>query len=96
MEKTNKQLSLIPLPVIYFEGQMVKPSKAGFYKCPFKCGSPGFPQPKWKTEGGFRNHMLSCKNRPSFINASAEMNSSEEPKRTRSFSEFMDETFGPE
>jgi hypothetical protein len=53
------------LPIIEFEGVQVKP-KNGVYKCPFRCGSSGYPQPTWKTEKGFRKHMASCTKRPSF------------------------------
>jgi hypothetical protein len=56
----------MPLPEIEFEGKRVIPED-GYYKCPFRCGDKRFPQPKWKTEGGFRKHMLICINRPSAI-----------------------------
>ena len=105
MDKTAKQPVLIPLPVIVFDGVAVKPTKAGVYKCPFKCGNPGFPQQKWRTEGGFRNHMLTCKNRPSLVSTPAVTepectclflidgeHAEDCPKRSKrkSFSEFMD------
>jgi hypothetical protein len=54
------------LPIIDFEGKQVKPSKHGVYRCPFKCGSSGYPEPTWKTEKGFRKHMTTCTKRPSF------------------------------
>lgn len=54
------------LPIIDFEGKLVKPSKHGVYRCPFKCSSSGYPEPTWKTEKGFRKHMTSCGKRPSF------------------------------
>lgn len=90
MSKPQGQLSFMPLPVIDFEGKKVKPTKAGFYKCPFKCGPDGFPQPKWKTAAGFKGHMLKCPKRPSALAASAEIQTDEPPK-TRSFSDFMDQ-----
>ena len=51
---------------IIFEGITIKP-KNGVYKCPFKCGNPGYPTPKWKTEKGFLKHLNSCYKRPSLI-----------------------------
>lgn len=53
------------LPEIDFEGKIVKPSKAGFYRCPYSCHRADYPQPKWKTENGFRKHMESCSGKPS-------------------------------
>lgn len=38
--------------------------KGGVYRCPWGCGSPGFPAPKWKTEAGFRKHLATCRERP--------------------------------
>lgn len=52
---------------IEFEGKIVKPSSNGYYKCPFKCGNSGYPQPKWKTEKGFRQHMINCPKKPSYL-----------------------------
>lgn len=54
-------------PIINFEGKDIKPNKGGFYTCPYKCGQSGYPQPKWKTEKGFRSHMEKCGKRPSVI-----------------------------
>ena len=54
------------LPIIEFEGVEVKPTRVG-YKCPFKCGRSDYPQPKWKTEQGFRKHMNECSKRPSLV-----------------------------
>ena len=54
-------------PIIEFEGEKVKPNKQGYYKCPFKCGDPRYPEKKWKTEKGFRKHMEKCPNRPSVL-----------------------------
>ena len=51
------------LPTIDFEGVLVKP-KAGYYHCPFNCSDPRYPSKKWKTEKGFRDHMLVCPNTP--------------------------------
>lgn len=58
---------------IEFEGKIVKP-KSGHYKCPYKCGRPDYPQPKWKTESGFRQHMEKCTGKPSYKKAQAERN----------------------
>ena len=49
-----------------FEGKLVEP-KSGIYRCPFKCGQIGYPQPKWKTEAGFKKHMEKCPKSPSNI-----------------------------
>ena len=38
--------------------------KAGVYRCPWGCGTPGYPAPKWKTEAGFRGHLAKCPMRP--------------------------------
>lgn len=54
------------LPTIDFEGKTVIP-KNGVYKCPYKCGQPGYAAKTWKTESGFRKHMLSCPKCPSAI-----------------------------
>lgn len=62
----------ILLPIIDFEGTIVKPTKAGVYMCPFGCGDKRFSAPKWKTEKGFRKHMESCGARPSTIRARQE------------------------
>jgi hypothetical protein len=52
---------------IDFEGELVKPSKLGVYRCPYACHTSGYPAPKWKTEKGFRQHMTKCSSRPSRI-----------------------------
>ena len=57
---------------IEFDGKIVKPNKSGFYKCPFNCGDPRYTKPKWKTEKGFRQHMVKCSKRPSFISSKME------------------------
>jgi len=57
------------LPNIDFEGKVVKPN-SGYYRCPYKCHSSGYPAPKWKTEKGFRSHMEKCPNSPSKYMAS--------------------------
>ena len=54
------------LIIIHFEGEDVKPLH-GSYRCPFDCGTPGFPKAKWKTEKGFRSHMEKCVKKPSFL-----------------------------
>jgi len=38
--------------------------KAGVYRCPWGCGTPGWPAPKWRTEAGFRKHLAACSMRP--------------------------------
>jgi len=48
---------------VEFEGLKIKPSR-GAYRCPWGCGNPGFPPPKWKTAGGFLKHLSACKNKP--------------------------------
>jgi hypothetical protein len=58
--------------MIEFDGKIVKPDKRGFYRCPFRCGSPNYPQPKWKTEKGFRKHMSKCPNSPSQLKIKTE------------------------
>ena len=45
------------------EEAVAKPH-AGVYRCPWDCGTPGYPAPKWKTEAGFRKHLESCRERP--------------------------------
>lgn len=57
---------------IEFEGKIVKPMKNGYYKCPYKCGRADYPQPKWKTESGFRRHMETCTGKPSAVKARTE------------------------
>lgn len=47
------------LPPIDFDGKIVTP-KNGVYRCPHKCSRSGYPQPSWKTEKGFRQHMTIC------------------------------------
>lgn len=54
------------LPEIKFEGKTVKPSKNGFYRCPFNCHDDRYGAPKWKTEKGFQQHMQKCTGKPSF------------------------------
>lgn len=55
------------LPEIDFEGTIVKPSKNGYYKCPFKCHDQRYAAPKWKTEKGFRKHMKKCPKNPAVL-----------------------------
>jgi hypothetical protein len=38
-----------------------------YYRCPYHCGDPRFPQPKWKTEKGYLNHLAKCPNRPEVV-----------------------------
>ena len=54
------------LPEIDFEGTAVIP-KRGVYRCPYNCSDPRYPEKKWKTERGFRNHMKSCPKCPSAV-----------------------------
>lgn len=72
INKNNKVL-----PIIEFDGKQVKPNKQGVYKCPFKCGSSGYPEPSWKTEKGFRKHMTTCPKRPSYLKDKQEMEAAE-------------------
>lgn len=44
-------------------------AKAGVYRCPFKCGDPRYPAPKWKTEAGARKHLAQCPKRPEAMEA---------------------------
>jgi len=45
------------------EEAVAKP-RAGVWHCPWDCGAPGFPAPKWRTEAGFRKHLATCRERP--------------------------------
>lgn len=54
----------VELPKIDFDGQIVKPSTRG-YVCPFRCHDSRYPAPTWKTEKGFRQHMITCPHAPS-------------------------------
>ena len=45
----------------------IKPSKTGYYRCPFGCGRKDYPAPKWKTEKGFMKHLNECYYRPSAV-----------------------------
>lgn len=53
------------LPSIDFEGTIVSPKK-GVYRCPFRCHG-SYPVKTWKTEAGFRRHMMQCARSPSAI-----------------------------
>lgn len=54
--------------IIEFEGIKIKPTKSGYYKCPFGCHTnSSYPQPKWKTEKGFRKHLECCFMKPSEV-----------------------------
>lgn len=52
--------------IFEFEGHTIKRS-GKFFRCPFNCGDPRFPRPKWKTLRGIKGHLDSCYNRPSAI-----------------------------
>lgn len=54
------------LPTIDFDGKTVVPEN-GVYKCPYKCGVAGYVTKIWKTDVGFRKHMLSCPKSPSAV-----------------------------
>lgn len=54
------------LPIINLDGIEIRP-KGGVYRCPNKCGTKGYPSPKWKTEKGFRSHLDKCYMRPSEV-----------------------------
>lgn len=68
------------LPTIDFEGVSVNPGKTG-YKCPFDCGDKRFPQKKWKTEKGFRQHMKDCWMKPSLQKSRDEKQKNDELKQ---------------
>ncbi len=50
---------------IEFEGKIVKPNKAGYYKCPYCPPPTNYPSKKWKTVKGFEKHILECYHKPS-------------------------------
>jgi hypothetical protein len=56
------------LPVVEFEGFKIKPQR-GVYRCPFNCGDPRYPRPKWKTVKGFMRHLQGCSQSPAKIEA---------------------------
>lgn len=37
------------------------------YRCPYECGDPRYPRPKWKTERGYLKHLESCPSRPEAV-----------------------------
>lgn len=43
---------------------MKNPDAQGPYRCPHKCGTAGYPAPKWKTEAGYLGHLAKCPKRP--------------------------------
>ncbi len=49
-----------PNETIYFEDRKIPPGKDGQYRCPFRCGSSGYPARKWKTMAGFMKHLNEC------------------------------------
>jgi|GEM_PF-1747582 Zn-dependent M32 family carboxypeptidase len=55
-----KEKEIIPNETIYFEDKKIKPGKDGKYKCPFRCGRPDYPAPRWKTMAGFLKHLNEC------------------------------------
>jgi hypothetical protein len=63
---------MVELPTIEFEGRTVIPKK-GVYRCPFKCGDPGYAAKTWKTETGFRKHMGTCPKSPSALKRQGEI-----------------------
>lgn len=65
------------LPKIEIDGIVITP-KHGIYHCPFGCGKPGYPDPKWKTEKGARKHYESCSRRTKVV---AERTAMETKKR---------------
>ena len=56
--------------------------KAGVYRCPWSCGTPGYPAPKWRTEAGFRKHLAGCRNRPTPESIREEQNAPPKPVET--------------
>ena len=63
------------------EEAVAKP-RAGVYRCPWDCGTPGYPAPKWRTEAGFRKHLAGCRNRPTPESIRAEQNAPSKPVET--------------
>lgn len=51
-------------PTINFEGKEYSPDSRGYYRCPYRCGNPDFPAPKWVTERGFAKHLAECRAKP--------------------------------
>ena len=46
---------------------MKNPDARGLYRCPNKCGTAGYPAPKWKTEAGYLGHLAKCPKRPEAV-----------------------------
>jgi len=42
----------------------MEPDRRGFYRCPYVCGDPDWPQPKWKTIAGIEKHLAKCTQNP--------------------------------
>jgi len=76
-------------PTIEFEGKIVKPNKQGKYYCPFKCGQEGYPQPSWKTEKGFRGHMIKCSKRPSLAKINSDKKNEQIEKNEEKINQFL-------
>ena len=62
--------------------QAVANVKSGVYRCPWGCGAPGFPAPKWKTEAGFRKHLAVCRERPTIESIRESQNAPRPPVET--------------
>jgi hypothetical protein len=44
--------------------ESIPEKQRGYYRCPYECGDPRFPKPKWKTLKGWQGHVEKCPNRP--------------------------------
>ena len=75
---------------IIFENVVIKPSKSGYYKCPFNCHDSRYPQPKWKTEKGFMKHLEKCNMKPSVV-SQCEMKKQEIDNQINEWKEILDE-----
>ena len=75
---------------IIFEGVVIKPTKSGYYKCPFNCYDSRFPQPKWKTEKGFMKHLQKCNMKPSVV-LEREMKIQEKNNQINEWKEILEE-----
>lgn len=48
------------------------------YRCPYNCGTPGYPKPKWKTEKGYKKHIETCHMRPQAVQQRADQRKEKE------------------
>lgn len=61
------------LEQIVFDGRLINKGWR-YYYCPFECGDPRYPPPKWKTKKGFQGHLKKCPKNPSVIKKKKEKN----------------------